>query len=283
VITFIVWDVQHVQAAYLKTPNSHFVFDLGTGSYGYNGEFSPFSYLRNHYGVKKLDGVLLSHPHRDHLDDIKEFDSPSPSVLWRPSHLSESDIRKANRDHDTWIQDAYLEINKRYSDPITDEINPFLPQNNGGVQMQIFTPNTCATSNISNHSFVTVVTHENYKLLIPGDNESISWDELLERSDFCSAIDDTDVLLAHHHGRKAGFSEKLFEHIPPRIVIVSDERFADTSATDQYSKKAQRWKVDKRSGDSNNRKCLTTLKDGVIVTKFGLNSENRPFIEITAA
>lgn len=280
-ITFIVWDVQHGHAAYLKTPKSHFVFDLGTGSYSSNKEFSPLSHLRNHYGVRKLDGVILTHPHRDHLDDIEEFSSLSPSVLWRPSHLSESDIRKANRDQDSTILDTYLDIDKRYSHPITDEVNPFLPQNNGGVQMQIFTPSTCATSNINNHSVVTVVTHENSKLLIPGDNESISWDELLERSDFCSAIEGTDVLLAPHHGRKAGFSDKLFEHISPRIVIVSDGRFSDTSATDQYSKKAQGWKVHKRSGGSNSRKCLTTRQDGVIVAKFGRNSEEKSFIEVT--
>lgn len=280
-IKFVFWNVQHGHATYLQTPNQHIVFDLGTGSYGSNHEFSPLLHLKNKWGVKRLDGVLITHPHRDHLDDIVNFDALSPRVLWRPKHLSEEDIRKANRTDDRTVIDQYLKIHNLFSDPVRTEENPFLPENNGGAEFVAFAPKTSSTSNINNHSMVVVVNHASSKMLIPGDNEPASWDELLANKDFVNAIKGTDVLLAPHHGRDSGFSEALFKYISPSLVIISDGRFCDTSATDRYSKKTRGWTVHKRKGGAEERKCVTTRNDGVIVAKFGTNSEGKAYIEIT--
>lgn len=280
-LTFVVWDVQHGHASYLKTPTRNIVFDLGTGSYGSNQEFSPLQHLKNNWSVTRLDGVVITHPHRDHLDDIFNFHTLSPGVLWRPRHLSEKDIRKGNRDRDNAIIDEYLAIDQLYNGTVTEGANPLLPQNNGGVEIEMFTPCSCATSNINNHSIVTVVSYASSKILIPGDNEPASWDELLTNPLFLRAIAGTDILLAPHHGRDSGFSAELFKHISPYLVIVSDGRFCDTSATDRYSKNAKGWKVHKRSGGTEERKCLTTRNDGVVVVKLGLDNLQNAFIEVT--
>ena len=85
-LTCLFWDVQHGSAAYINTPaNEHLVIDLGVGSYQQaNLQFSPLLHLKHHYGVQQLDGVVITHPHRDHLDDIGNFDALSPRVLVRP-------------------------------------------------------------------------------------------------------------------------------------------------------------------------------------------------------
>ncbi len=278
-ITVVFWDVQHGQATYVKTPNQHLVFDLGTGSYGSNQEFSPLLQLKYKWGVHRFDEVVITHPHRDHLDDIANFAALSPRILLRPKHLSEEDVRKGNRAADKSTIDKYLAINARYNAPVSEGDDPFLAKNNGGVEIRAFTPTKCATSNLNNHSIVTVISHESSKMLIPGDNEPASWNELLEDNAFVTAIAGTDVLLAPHHGRDSGFSDALFEHISPRLVVVSDGRFSDTSATDRYSKKASGWTCHKRGGGTEERKCITTRNDGVIVVKFGRGADQRPFIE----
>ena len=85
-ITF--FDVDHGNAIHVQTPNNkHFMFDLGVGSYSSGKEFSPLRYLRNR-GINQLDGVIITHPHTDHIDDIGNFDAFSPKVLWRPTHLT---------------------------------------------------------------------------------------------------------------------------------------------------------------------------------------------------
>ena len=71
-LKIVIWDVQHGHGSYLSTPGGQdIVIDLGTGSYGdSNLEFSPLLHLKNKWKVERLDGVIISHPHRDHLDDI---------------------------------------------------------------------------------------------------------------------------------------------------------------------------------------------------------------------
>lgn len=277
---FVFWDVQHGNAAYIRTPNyQHIAVDLGTGKVGDgNPNFSPLLHLKNKWAVTQLDGVVITHPHRDHLDDIFNFETLIPRTLERPQHLSASDVRGDNK-NDSYI-DKYLEIDAKYNHPVPLNANPFESSNNGGMTISTFQPQLCPTSNLNNHSVVTVASYAGNKMLISGDNESASWDELLDRNDFRNAIRGTDVLLAPHHGRKAGFSERLFEHITPRLTIISDGPSGTTSATNLYAAKTRGWEVYKRSGGSEMRKCVTTRKDGVIVVEFGGNVNGNSYIEV---
>jgi beta-lactamase superfamily II metal-dependent hydrolase len=269
-LTCLFWDVQHGSAAYINTPaNEHLVIDLGVGSYQQaNLRFSPLLRLKHHYSVQRLDGMVITHPHRDHLDDIGNFYELTPRVLLRPTHLSDADVLGGNRPQDSPIIEQYLEISRRYSKPVDPGESPFLPPWLGGHSITTFTPTSCSRSNLNNHSVVTVVTHDGWKLLLPGDNEPPSWEELLARPDFVEAIRDTDILLAPHHGRDSGFCPALFDYIRPRLTVISDGRFGDTSATGRYAAVTQGWRVHHRRDDySEQRKCLTTRRDGVIVVK----------------
>src|SRR6266446_9190020 len=102
-LDMVFWNVQHGSAAYVDTPNGmKFVVDLGTGEIGEgNRPFSPLHQLREKYEVYQLDGVLITHPHRDHIDDIFTFDMMNPRVLLQPSYLSADDIRGGNKSTDS--------------------------------------------------------------------------------------------------------------------------------------------------------------------------------------
>jgi phosphoribosyl 1,2-cyclic phosphodiesterase len=62
-----------------------------------NLQFSPLLHLEYSYGVQQLDGVVITHPHRDHIDDIGNFDALSPRVLLRPKHLTDAEVLGGNR------------------------------------------------------------------------------------------------------------------------------------------------------------------------------------------
>lgn len=278
----VFWDVQHGNAAYVETPNKkRFVVDLGTGKHAEgNPAFSPLRYLKYRWSVARLDAVIVTHPHRDHIEDISNFDLLSPGTLYRPGHLTERDIRGDNPAGANPKIDAYLSVNSRYTFPITKASDPFASENNGGTEVQTFVPSQSPTSNLNNHSIVTVVSHAGSKIVIPGDNEAASWRELLRRRDFREAIRGTDVLLAPHHGRQAGFSGELFQHIEPRLTVISDGPLSGTSATTSYAGKTSGWIVQKRSGGRENRKVVTTRRDGVIVVDIGQNHGGR-YIQVT--
>lgn len=278
----IVWDVQHGNATFISTPNGkNVVIDLGVGSFDNSDQtFSPLSFLRTHWGIRRLDAVIVTHPHTDHLDDIFQFDLMCPSVLVRPKHLSDEVIYGANRPEDRSVVDKYLEIHHRYSAPIRAGESPFDPSVNGGAVFQTFHPKSTATSNLNNHSIVTVVSYAGLKMLIPGDNEKPSWSELLTDGSFRTAIAGTDVLLAPHHGRDAGFCEELFEYINPRLTIVSDGSVCDTSARDRYRTRSRGWNVFSNDGSSETRYCLTTGCDGTVRVSMGLNQGGGNFLSV---
>lgn len=276
-LKIVIWDVQHGSAAYIKTPGGkHIVIDLGTGSYiGEGGNFSPLIHLKTSYGVKQLDEVIITHPHTDHIDDIFNFDTLIPKILSRPKHLAEDDIRKANKSSDSDKIDKYIEINNRYNTPVQSIENPTLPENNGGVKFSSFTSSVCPTSNINNHSIVTIIEYLGIKVIIPGDNGSTSWKELLSNNSFKNEISGTDIFVASHHGRESGYYSELFEYFTPHLVIVSDGAATDTSVTDKYSKVAKGWTVFRRSDKSSQiRKCVTTRKDGTIEINIYKSTEN---------
>jgi competence protein ComEC len=278
----VFWDVQHGNAAYVETPGrKRFVVDLGTGKHAEgNPAFSPLRHLKYRWNVARLDAVIVTHPHRDHIDDISNFGLLSPGTLYRPRHLTERDIRGDNPTGSNPTIDAYLSLNNRYTTPIGKASDPFAPENNGGPSVQTFVPNQSPTSNLNNHSIVTIVSHAGSKIVIPGDNEAASWRELLGWRDFREAIRGTDILLAPHHGRQSGFSKELFRHIEPRLTVISDGPLSGTSATASYAGKTSGWVVQKRSGGTEKRKVVTTRRDGVVVVDIGRNQRGR-FIQVT--
>jgi hypothetical protein len=63
----------------------------------------------------------------------------------------------------------------------------------------------------------------------------------------------------------------------PRLIVVSDGRFGDTSATNRYVKQARGWDYFNGAGEKiENCKCLTTRKNGHITVKFGWHDPSNP-------
>jgi len=277
-----VWDVQHGNATHIKTPNDrHIAVDLGAGK-----QFSPLRALYQS-GLRHLDVVAITHPHRDHMDEISDLNLLPALSFLTPWHLSETAIRLGNRADDADVVKRYLETRAGCTFPVVAPNNLTEPSNFGGASFQIFTPQLCDDSNLNNHSLVVVVSYARLKMVIPGDNESPSWNELLLKPDFVAAVKGADVLLAAHHGRVAGYCPELFEAMgKPKLVVVSDGRFGDTSATGRYSAQATGWKVFDSEGQKDDRKCLTTRCDGHITIKLGWNA-NGPaggnFLNVTTS
>ena len=161
-LKFITWNVQHGSAALISTPNSkNIAIDLGAGN------FSPLQYLREK-GLTKLDEVIITHPHLDHIDDILSFDLISPRILARPGHLTEDEIWAGNRNASIEVRnkiEKYCEIKSWPTRQLEPGENPEIPANNGGVSIQRFHPNQCPTTNFNNHSIVTIISYGSVMVL----------------------------------------------------------------------------------------------------------------------
>lgn len=283
-LKIIMWNVQHGSATYIGTPNGrHIAIDMGASA-----SFSPFQHLYQN-GIRKLDHVTITHPHLDHIEDILNFDLLNPITFQAPAleHITERVIRGGNKrlsqDAEAKIQ-KYLEIRRRYRFAVPSVNRIDLPENTGNVSIKTFQSIKCPTENLNNHSVVTTLEYGGVKVLIPGDNEASSWEELLENPDFITAITGTHVLIAAHHGRESGFYSPLFKHfrLHPKITLISDGRFVDTSATSRYDNVTEGWEVSSRSNKPRRqRKCVTTRNDGAIEVDVEVSSARQSTLKVT--
>lgn len=263
-----VWDVSHGSANYIQTPNGkNIIIDAGT-----DGGFQPLYHMYHNQSLRKIDWAIITHPHKDHIGEIKNLVYLNPSVLTRPSHIKKSHINWSNFNQvDKELLEAYFELSDRYNSPSPPSTCPSNSQNNGGVEIKTFTPTSCSLDNLNNHSVVTIISYAGTKVVIPGDNEPDSWNELFKTEGFKDAIKGTNVLIAPHHGRKSGFSRELFDIIQPNLIVMSDKPGVETGAVSEYGccVKGEGWLIHSRGGrTSENRKVLTTRCDGMIEIKM---------------
>ena len=274
-----VFNVEHGSAIYIATPNHrNIVIDLGGTS-----DFSPLLSLSSYLNVRRIDRLIVTHPHLDHIEDILNTDRFEISTFSR-AILSDQEVMSGNEQASVLTKrkiQKYIDMTKQYAYPVDDANDHSNPLNWGGVNIKIYHPVVCDASNINNRSVVTLLEYLGVKILIPGDNEEDSWKELLDyHNGFDKAIKNTNILIAAHHGRESGYYGELFKHFSPFLTVVSDGKYLDTSATSRYSAVSEGWKVYKRSGGSEVRKCLTTRNDGLITVDVGRNVDGGTYLKV---
>ncbi|WP_085535667.1 ComEC/Rec2 family competence protein [Massilibacteroides vaginae] len=284
-VEIIIWDVQHGSAAYVKSPNGrHIIVDTGLGSYENSDKtFSPLYHLWKTYNVKQIDYAILTHPHKDHIEDINNLIGLSPKVLRRPKHLTRNDIiTTQTAKTDIPLYEKYIEFSNKYTSSVSGTTNdPTNSENFGGLKIQTFSTPNCATCNLNNQSIISVFSFANSKIVIAGDNESPSYNELLKDVNFKNAIKDADILVASHHGRASGYHDEFVKLVKPKLTIISDSSKKDTSVVADYGTISSGWTVfSRKDGSSIKRNTLSTYNDGHIVIKMGYTSENKPFLNI---
>jgi beta-lactamase superfamily II metal-dependent hydrolase len=266
-----VWDINHGSATWVKFPNGrNMVVDLGAdgGEIG----FSPLRTMKNIHNVQKVDDAVITHGHADHLKDIFQLHQLFyPQTVWTPRHLTDDEIRAGNRAGDMRLVDQYLSVRRAYTLPLAPNQDTTNTANTGLAYCQFFTSVGCSRNELNNHSLVLVISYCGMKIVIPGDNEAPSWNELMRNLVFSMAVQNTTILIAPHHGREAGFCAELLDLMKPQLVVVSDGDACDTNATSRYSAKAAGCKVVNGLGTVDRRKCITTRTDDHVTLKLGMD------------
>lgn len=280
-LKIIIHNIGHGHAVHAFMPNGQsVVVDLGCSD-----SFSPLDWLRGQ--TDTIDSLMITHPHGDHVDEILELGRLGFNIrqVWRPKWLTEEDVRSANQSSYSEKLDCYFDMsNNQFTHSIQDDQVVGNPNITGGVSITRHASSDCGTSNINNHSIVSVFEYLGVKVVIPGDNEPPSWNALLEKISFVEAVNGAHVFLASHHGRESGYHSDLFKTISPKLCVVSDGRVQDTDATSRYSGHATGWAVHSNSNNqSRDRNCLTTRTDGYVEIKIGKNEDGGPFLSVNTS
>jgi competence protein ComEC len=271
--------VGHGQAVHVFTPDGKVVvIDLGCSA-----DFSPLTWLKEKSKRTTIDMLVITHPHGDHIDEIELVDKLGFTVrqIWRPTWLTPEEIYAANQAEYRAKVETYLQLSARFTFAIPETDRVGNPTCTGGASIAVYNSQDCGHSNINNHSLVSVVQYASGTVVVPGDNESPSWGELLKNPQFCTALQDVDVFLASHHGRESGYCGEVFaDGRKPWLFAISDGTACDTSATSRYSAQARGYKVLKRSDDTwSERYAVNTNSDGFVDVELGYSGpKNEPYV-----
>ena len=225
-LMFTLWDVGHGVSIWIRTPNgSNHWIDLGR-----TPEFSPSEHVRRAYGVSEIDYLIISHPDKDHLEDLPEFRARfgDPKVLTRNKSLP-ADVMFGQRTFQ--YQKDLADLHKRFTSSIPRDRSPTNPERNGGVRYAVRsldhgTRVNGASIEGNDTSVVVMLLYQGVLFVCPGDIEPLGWHELWRRyeSQYRRLIDDAHwrFLVAPHHGRKSGYCKAMMDAVQPHVTFISD-------------------------------------------------------------
>jgi beta-lactamase superfamily II metal-dependent hydrolase len=252
-----IFDVGHGFCAYAVTPKgAKILFDCG---YDKDLEFYPSRYFSDR-NITYIDQLILSHFDQDHVCDLPDL---RKSVTFGA-------IRR-----NTSVPVAFLESEKREVGAIStamasaiqmhrDWTLPVSEPDWGGAKITTFNNDYPGFTDTNNLSLVTFLEFDGFGIVIPGDLERAGWKKLLERQSFRECLLRTNIFIASHHGRNAGYCEEVFEYCSPDLVVLSDKNIVHASQEHDYTghSKGITWNTDEV------RRVLTTRSDGHIhITK----------------
>ena len=221
---FTVWDVGHGLSIWIKTPNGHnHWIDAGSNS---DEDFSPAKHVHEHHGEKKLDYLIISHPDKDHIENLPDLLHyfGLPRTLERNRTLPTS-IKYGDGSFE--YQKAYKELDSKFINIVPFEMSPENPNYNGGIEVMNHCLDFQSGMAGNNTSVVTFYFYAGHLFICPGDIEPEGWIALwkLYSTDFQPLISKakTRILIAPHHGRKSGYSEEMMEKVVPHLVVVCDK------------------------------------------------------------
>ena len=164
----------------------------------------------NHFGIDKIDWLVMSHPHSDHIGGIE-------SIL---QAVKVDTVLDTYIDYHSWTYNRLLtlfdEKNITRIKPSPGEIKSLNP----GINAIFFSPDSVyanSQSNVNNASIVFNLTIGEKSFLFTGDLEE-EGDHVLSR--FGSYLK-SDILKIAHHGSITSSTPQFLKEVQPKYAIVS--------------------------------------------------------------
>jgi len=223
-------------STYIQFPNGqNALIDINT----YSGKHNPVQLMKN-VGIKSLDYLIITHPHRDHISGFAELvkNIAIRSFTWSPVDFTPDPI------YDDWQAYENLKASLRYSTRSIIEhtiggtfLNGLLY---GGVNVTyILPPNhtlLADADNVNDRSLIIRLTYGNNKILICGDTEETGWQKIPNYK-----IKDITLLLASHHGNNSGYCLEKLNMMSPKYVVISAGEKTEADADNKYRYLTSKW------------------------------------------
>lgn len=199
-------DVGQGDCVLIKTPDKNVLIDCGEES---ESDY-VISYLKD-FDVERLDYVIITHPHSDHMGGMAHI-------------LSAFDIGEVMMPK---VSDDLIPISYFYEDTldIIEEkgIAAFFTMQGQkfelceGTSLEILGPVSDDFDNLNDFSVVAKLVSGNYSFLFTGDMENAAEKDLMDYWINVSA----DILKVAHHGSSTSTSYAFLKRIAPTYAVIS--------------------------------------------------------------
>jgi competence protein ComEC len=201
-LTVRFFDVGQGDAALVSTPaGAHILVDGGPDPELVSTDLAG-------QGVKRLDVVIATHPHADHIIGLPVVLARFPvGLLLEPGCPDTSSIQA---DLDTAIEQEQVPVRyPRLGDTFTV----------GDVRLDVLSPDRCwldTNSDPNNDSLVILLTYRQDTVLLGGEPEQPAQQQLLDEQAPVRA----ELLKVPHHGSATSLPE-FFQAVSPEIAVIS--------------------------------------------------------------
>ncbi|WIF93991.1 ComEC/Rec2 family competence protein [Caminicella sporogenes] len=193
-------DVGQADSIFIRNKDVCMLIDAGNND---DGDL-VVNYLRRQ-GVKRLDYVVGTHPHEDHIGGldvvINNFDI---GKVYMPKIIHNT---KTFKDVVLAVKNKGLKI----TPPVVGEKFKL-----GDAEGIILAPNSKKYEDLNNYSIVIKVTYKDTSYLFTGDAEDISEREMIKRGLDLSA----DVLKLGHHGSHSSTTDEFLNRVKPKFAVI---------------------------------------------------------------
>ena len=160
-------------------------------------------------GITKIDILVGTHSHDDHMGGIAEvIRNFEIGILYAPDNTKDNITT-------FWYMDFIDAVAEKNVNWVYPEVgNTF---EIGEATAQIVAPNSKQYNNMNNYSIVLRVTYGETDILLTGDAEKLSEEEIINNGLYI----DVDILKLGHHGSDTSTSEEFLKATTPQYAIIS--------------------------------------------------------------
>lgn len=198
-------DVGDADCSYIKCGNVNILIDAADKE----PKGKIVNYLKNQ-GVEKLDLVVATHPHRDHIGQMSEvLDNFEVAQFIEPEIPEE-----ANAVTVTYERMLEALAKKKISASL---VSAGFSATVGDLKIEVVGPISHDSENLNNNSVVLRITYKNVRFLFTGDAEKAEEQEILTENYDIKA----DVLKVGHHGSSTSTALKFLHAVSPKYAVIS--------------------------------------------------------------
>ena len=195
-------DVGQGDSILIQTPNKAILVDGGTASAGQ----TVINYIKAQ-GITKLDAVVATHPHEDHIGGLVKVIPAFPVT----------NFHMPNKSHTTrTFENLIGVVNQSGAKRIQAKAGVAFELD--GIKAKFIAPNSTSYSSLNDYSAVLKITHGSNAFLLTGDAESRSEQEMI------GAGLKADVLKVGHHGSNSSTTSSFLKAVSPKAAVISAGR-----------------------------------------------------------